>query len=245
MSDRMRPTEEDIQAYIDGELDGARAADVEAAMRADADLARQVHAFRADKARLSQFYGPLLDRPVPQEWLERIANRNVVAMPAPMARRRMIGLAAAASVAAAVGGTFVFRRLNAPAGDTLIADALAAHAEAPRSSAPTSGGLEDILGVAVKAPDLSKMGFALAGQRTQGGPGARAAAVLTYRDAGARVFTVFLRASPGEPAFEMLRRGNVRICLWQDDVLSTVMLADISAAEMLRLASLAYTGLRA
>ena len=35
------------------------------------------------------------------------------------------------------------------------------------------------------------------------------------------------------------------VCLWQDDVLSSVMLGEVSAAEMLRLASLAYSGLAA
>ena len=43
----------------------------------------------------------------------------------------------------------------------------------------------------------------------------------------------------------MIKRGDTRICLWQDDILTSVMLADVSAAEMLRLASLAYSELPA
>jgi len=35
----------------------------------------------------------------------------------------------------------------------------------------------------------------------------------------------------------------VLVCLWQDDVLSTVMVGKMAAAEMLRVASLAYNGL--
>jgi anti-sigma factor RsiW len=105
--------------------------------------------------------------------------------------------------------------------------------------------LEKIVGVAVKAPDLSKMGFSLVGMLTQDGPGRSDAAVLAYRDAGERVFTLYLKPSPGTAAFEMIKRGDTRICLWQDNVLSTVMLADVSAADMLRLASLAYSGLTA
>jgi hypothetical protein len=41
----------------------------------------------------------------------------------------------------------------------------------------------------------------------------------------------------------MTARGRVRVCLWQDDVLATVMVGEMSAAEMLRVASLAYNGL--
>jgi hypothetical protein len=41
----------------------------------------------------------------------------------------------------------------------------------------------------------------------------------------------------------MVSRGPVRICLWQDDVLASVMVGEMSSAEMLRVASLAYNGL--
>ncbi|MGE4063052.1 MAG: anti-sigma factor [Rhodospirillaceae bacterium] len=247
MTEHMRPSEEDLQAYIDGELDAARAADVEAAIQGDADLARQTHAYRADKARLGQIYGPLIDRPLPEAWLEMIANRKVVALPPRTSRRQMIGLATAASVAVIAGGAIVVRKLSERSGEALLASALAAHGQAreiPAQPVP-EGALTKIVGVAVKTPDLSKLGFSLVGMRTQDGPGRSAAAVLAYRDAGGRVFTLYLKASPGTPAFEMIKRGDTRICLWQDDVLSTVMLADVSAAEMLRLASLAYSGLTA
>ena len=105
--------------------------------------------------------------------------------------------------------------------------------------------LTQLTGVEIKAPDLTKMGFSLVGMRTLDGPGDTPAAVLAYRDAGERVFTLYLKRSSGTPQFDMIKRGDTRICVWQDDVLSTIMLADVSAAEMLRLASLAYSGLTA
>lgn len=242
MTTPMRPTEEDLHAFIDGELDAVRAAEVEAAIQADADLARQVHAYRADKARLAQVYGPLIERPLPEEWVTRIANRNIVALPAKTPRRRMIGMALAASIAVIAGGTVVYRQVRTQGGGDLIALAMDAHARAGTIPAQSvaDNALAKIVGVAVKAPDLSKMGFTLVGMDTRGG-----AAVLAYKDTGERLFTLYLKASPGTPHFDMIRRGETRICIWQDDVLSTVMLADVSAAEMLRLASLAYSGLTA
>jgi anti-sigma factor RsiW len=242
----MRPTEEDLQAFIDGELDAARAAGVEAAIQGDAELARQVHAYRADKARLAQIYAPLIDRPVPEEWLTKIARRNVVPLPVKPSRRRVIGMAIAASVAAAVGATVAYRQFSGQTGEGQIAAALAAHTLAQGITAQPvpENALTQLVGVEVKAPDLSKMGFSLVGLRTVDEAGG-AAAVLAYRDAGARLFTLYLKRSSGTPRFDMIKRGDTRICVWQDDILSTIMLADVSAAEMLRLASLAYSGLTA
>jgi anti-sigma factor RsiW len=35
----------------------------------------------------------------------------------------------------------------------------------------------------------------------------------------------------------------LRICIWQDDIIGTVMVGDMSAGEMARAASAAYAGL--
>jgi hypothetical protein len=42
---------------------------------------------------------------------------------------------------------------------------------------------------------------------------------------------------------DLVERDGMRICIWQDEVLSTVMLGEMSAGEMARIASLAYSGL--
>ncbi|MGE3476928.1 MAG: hypothetical protein AB7H70_14095 [Rhodospirillaceae bacterium] len=247
MNEHMRPTEEELQAFIDGELDAARSAAVEAAIQGDAELARQVHAYRADKARLAQIYAPLLDRPVPREWLIKISQRNVAPLPVKTSRRGVIGMAIAASIAAAAGTTIAYRRFSGQDGEALITAALAAHTMARDIAAQPvpENALAQLAGVAIKAPDLSKMGFSLVGMRTLDGPGGNTAAVLAYRDADARVFTLYLKRSSGTPQFDMIKRGDTRICVWQDDVLSAIMLADVPGAEMLRLASLAYSGLTA
>ena len=246
MTDHMRPTDEDLQAFIDGELDAEHAGIVEAAVQEDAELARRVHAHRADKVRLQQIYGSLIDRPVPQAWLDTIANRNIVPLAGKRSRRDILGWAVAASVAVAVGGSLILQRLSMRGDEDILSAAMAAHAQARvmQTQPVAEDALAKIVGVAVKAPDLSKMGFSLVGMQTRD-EAIGTAAVLAYRDAGERIFTLYLKASSGTPAFDMIKQGDTRICLWQDDVLSAVMLADVSAAEMLRLASLAYSGLTA
>jgi len=58
-------SQQDLQAYVDGELAPADAARVEAAIAADPALARQVERERALRARLRAEFDPVLDEPVP------------------------------------------------------------------------------------------------------------------------------------------------------------------------------------
>lgn len=242
MTAASRPTDEELHALIDGELPHARAAEVENAIRDDAELARLVQAYRADKARLTQFYGHLIDQPIPGAWSAAIARHPLAR---PVRRPSLAIMALAASIVVGLATGLVFMMMASPQA-TAVADALAAHGEAKQAVGASAGGQtpEDLirttLGMTLRAPDLSAMGYTLTAARVAGD---QEAVTLAYHD-GARTFTLYLKASPGTPHFDMTRDGVTRICIWQDDVLSAIMLADISAAEMLRLASLAYTGLR-
>jgi hypothetical protein len=87
------------------------------------------------------------------------------------------------------------------------------------------------------------MGYRLAQIRVYDGvPGGKAVG-LDYRDAQMHEFTLYLR-HPSSPArVDLYQREGLRVCIWQDDVLGTVMLGEMSAAEMARIASLSYSGL--
>jgi anti-sigma factor RsiW len=61
--------DEDLHAFIDGELDTACNAEVADAAQGDAALMEQIAAFRADKAMLAEVYAPLIDKKLPAEWL--------------------------------------------------------------------------------------------------------------------------------------------------------------------------------
>ena len=52
-----------------------------------------------------------------------------------------------------------------------------------------------------------------------------------------------MRASDGTVRFDLLRRGRARVCVWQDDVVGVVIIAPMSAGEMMRVASGAYAAL--
>jgi Putative zinc-finger len=66
----MKPPDEMLMAYADGELDATERSQVEAAVAADPELARRVAAHKALRTTLAASYGKVLEEPVP----ERLAS---------------------------------------------------------------------------------------------------------------------------------------------------------------------------
>ena len=90
----------------------------------------------------------------------------------------------------------------------------------------------------VHIPDLSRMGYRLAGLHLYD-----KAAEILYRGPQDQLFTLYVRRSDGTARFDQFERRGLRVCIWQDDQISTVMAGNVSAAAMQRLATLSYTGL--
>lgn len=240
-----------LHAYIDGELPEDERAHMADAIAGDPEMARRAALFREDKERLWQAYGGLADRPLPRHWIEMI-ERPV------RPRRRVFAMETIAAMAAAllllVGGPLVYRQMT-PHEEPIVEEALAARdatVPAGQVAAVQSATHREAVGhvvsaaleMRVSAPDLSRMGYTLAGYRIYHGvDGRKNAAELLYRQRDNRVFALYLRRPSGAPRFDQYKQGNLRVCIWQDDVLGAVMTGEMSAAEMQRLASLAYTGL--
>lgn len=87
----MSVSEQQWMAYVDGELDAAAAARVEAAMRDDPELAVKVAAQQRLRTRLRREWAPVLDEPVPQRLAAALHVRPRTAHPP-------VWLAAAASL---------------------------------------------------------------------------------------------------------------------------------------------------
>jgi len=249
MTEHSEVRPEDLHAWIDCELDESRRARVEAAVETDPELREIGGLYRADKARILSLYGGGLHEPLPLEWIRKIEDTA--------ARRswrpQVWALTAmAASFVLVLAGALAYREWPSPARNDIVADALAARAEQlpPQAVIPILSGrdadaqavaMTRALSARVKAPDLSKMGYSLVAMEVYDSP-ARSFE-LRYRDRDGRVFTLYLRRSSGAPRFDQFEENGLRVCIWQDDVIGTVMAGKMSAAEMQRLASLAYTGL--
>jgi len=93
----------------------------------------------------------------------------------------------------------------------------------------------------VKAPDLTRMGYRLVGVEVYSSPAP--SFDLRYVGANGRAVTLYVRRSPGSTRFDILAMKGLKVCVWQDNVISTVVTGAMSAGEMERLASLAYSGL--
>lgn len=244
--------EEDLHAYIDGELPADRAAEVEAAMEASPALAERIAAFASDKAALAALYRPIAEAPVPAAWIARIER---AARPAPPRRappvwtRGPVGwaMALAACLVLAIGG-IALRRAQAPGSD-IVAQATAVWEHRLEPSARLTGGVladaarrdqavTQAVGLKLRAPDLSRLGWTLQEVDTYA-----QSASLRYAGPDGKTVTLLIRKSSGTPRFDMLKQGHVFTCVWVDEVLGTVMMGNVTAGQMMRVASAAYLAL--
>ncbi len=237
------PTDEEVHAYVDGALPLARHEEIAGILGQDAALAARVAAYGADRDALRQALGGILTQPLPPHWQARIeaaTTRRPV-----LGRRQAIAAGLALVTAAGAGGALWW-----PKGDTILAAALAARGSGLGGEALSEGDpaardarLAASLGLKVQAPDLHHFGFHLA-RLDMARPGAHIrAAQLDYRDAAGRRLTIYVRPSDGTVRFDLLRAGAARVCVWQDDVVGAVIIAPMSAGEMMRVASAAYSAL--
>jgi anti-sigma factor RsiW len=244
-------SEEELHAFIDGELPPARAAEVSSIAAADPELAARIAAFRADKAALASLYGGIAKEPVPAAWLARI---EAAAAPIPFPARRAAPprstwlMALAASVLLIIGGAVWLHPFGPPT-DQILAQADAARQQTIAPATRIAGAaladatardalLTRAVGLHVRAPDLARLGWRLGEIDTYA-----EAAALRYTNADGHALTLFVRKSPGAPRFDLLKNGAVRTCIWQDEVVSAVMMGDMSAGQMMRVASAAYNDL--
>jgi hypothetical protein len=47
---------------------------------------------------------------------------------------------------------------------------------------------------------------------------------------------MFVRSSTGMPRFDLSKDGKVRVCIWQDEVVGAVIMGDMTAGQMMRVA---------
>jgi anti-sigma factor RsiW len=198
MNDRPIPvTEDELHAYVDGELPAERRGDVEAWLGAHPEDAERVQSWRAMAEALHARYDQVANEPVPQRLeLERLER-------AP--RRWVYGSIAAALIAfVAGGGLGWFARGEAATGTPLQSfteDALDAHrlyvvevrhpVEVPGSErAHLQQWLTKRCGWQVHAPELASAGLKLVGGRLLPGPKGPAS-FLMYESATGERFTIY------------------------------------------------------
>jgi anti-sigma factor RsiW len=241
-----------IQGYVDGRLPADQVRAVEAHLaQAPADSVR-VAAYIDQKRQLRDELQAKFDEPLPARF--RVAE--IRRMQRRRQTRRIMALAAMITIAivGATAGWIAAPYLGGNSVDPLVAEALSARDGALRADrtlgedalASADAGnavVAATLDVPAKIPDLAKAGYRLAGVSVLHGPGGGPAVQLTYRDAKGGAFTLFMRRSQGSDRFDLSNRGATQICVWQNDALSVVMLGEMPAREMLKVATMTYSAL--
>lgn len=210
MTDEHRPSNDDLSAYLDGELPAGRRREMEASLLRDAKARVQVDAYRRqdDLLRLGL---SLKVRPQADHWL-RDASAKEHSRAGWSTRRAAITWAAVFGVAVVAGGWWLERRWSRR---HLLVEftqqAMLAHLFYQRSTLRMSPPPDDVdaqlrnrLGAPIDVPELSRFGLRLIDVR-QTGIGSGRGILLSYRgqDEAGGISCFFERvAEDGETPFE-------------------------------------------
>ena len=219
----MNVTEEELHAYVDGELPAERRADVEAWLVAHPEEAERVNSWRAMAEMLHARYDAVAQEPVPSRLeLERLVRRP---------RQWLYGAAAAAMIAFAAGGAvgWVARGATGTPStfQSFTEDALDAHrlyvvevrhpVEVPGNErAHLQAWLTKRCGWTVFAPDLEASGLKLVGGRLLPGPNGPAS-FLMYESASGERFTIYTaKTKTGETQMRYTTMDRDGALFWAD-----------------------------
>jgi anti-sigma factor RsiW len=251
-------SEAELHAHLDGELDAARCAVVDAFLAVHPEEAARARSLRRQTRLIARAYGPLLERPLPSS----MVKSALAPTHRPQASWRRVAVAAAAALllfASGAGSGWWARERSIPglpeAG--LLADAVSAHllytAEV-RHPVEVGADQQDHLltwlsrrlNLPLAAPDLGAAGFELVGGRLL--PAAHGpAAQLMYPDASGRRLTLYVRPSAdpaAETAFRFAQEGPLNALYWRDQGGAWALLGELPREDLVRLAHQVYQALQ-
>jgi len=250
-------TDEQLSAWLDGELDAAASAEVQAWLARDPDAAQRARQWAADRDALRDHFAPVLQEPVPAAL--RVAAWQRVGWP----RWAQAAMAAGLLVTGALaGGGSMWQwqqrqmaqlqtRLAAGTAQGWVQRAALAHSvyvPEPRHAVEVKAQEEHLarwltrrIEVPVKLFDLQAQGFALVGGRLlPDGPGK--SAQLMYEDAQRRRVTVYLRKpeKADDVAFRYEQQGELGMFYWVGDGCGYALVGALPRATLLALAQAVY-----
>jgi anti-sigma factor RsiW len=236
MIDRDSPvTEDELHAYIDGELPSDRKEAVATWLANHPEQAALVASWQAQAEQINARYGGVVEEPLP----DRLKLDQVLKQDRASGRAWVAIAAAAAVVAFFVGGTAGWMARGASAAsptgfDIIATDALGAYklyvgevrhpVEVPGSErAHMTQWLSKRLGEELRIPDLQSIGLKLVGGRLLPGP-TGAAAFYMYESPSGERFTIYC-ARAGEPqtALRYTSEEQFAAFYWVDDKIAYVV----------------------
>jgi anti-sigma factor RsiW len=242
-------TDDELHAYVDGELPADRLKAVEAWIATRPEDAARVAAWRSQAELIRVRYGGVARDPVPQRLdFDRLRR----------AERKWTWLAAAAVLLAfmAGGATGWFGRgaVQVPpttAAPTVTADALEAHKlyikevrhpiEVPAEAQHLVPWLSRRVGSTLRAPDLGTFGLKLMGGRLLPWQPGKPAALLMYESESGDRYTLYCAKTAGpETALHYNESGEVAAVYWGDGDVGFVVSGPANRYKLLKIAQAAY-----
>ena len=248
MIDREPPvTEEELHAYVDGELAADRRAAVERWLASHAEDAARVAAWRAQADAIRARYGAAADEPVPARFdLDRLAQQG---------RKWSRYAAAAAVIALLIGGAAGWFGRGAWEGAepvrVVTTEAFDAHrlyiAEVRHPIEVRAGEnhlnpwLSRRIGYQVASPNLDPLGLKLLGGRLLPGNSGRAAALYMYEGASGERFTIYCRREQQpQSALRYRAVGPVGSVFWVEDDMAFIVSGPADRARLQKIAETVY-----
>ena len=243
-------TEDELHAYVDGELPVDRRSAVEVWLTTHPEDAAKVAAWRAQADAIRTRYGAVAAEPVPDRLtLHRIARSG---------GRSWMGMAAAAAIAAfLIGGAVGWMARGASAAapssfQLFTSDAIEAHklyVVEVRHPVEVPGAervhlvqwLSKRLGTKLQPPDFERINLKLVGGRLLPGPAGDPAAFFMYEGPSGERFTFYCaRSAAPETAMRYREEKGVAAIYWGDHNVSYVMSGPADRERLLSLAKRAY-----
>ncbi len=236
--------ERDLHAFVDGQLDSRRRAEIERQLAADPQAAARVADYRRQNEALHALFDPVLDAPIPAA---------MQATPRPPVWLRYAAMVGVLAVGISLGYTLPGL---APAPDEgavfLPRQAAVAHAVyAPEVLHPVEvtaaqeqhlvNWLSKRLGGKVRAPNLTAAGFELMGGRLLPGNGTPAAQFM-YQDAHGHRLTLYVRQMPDQDgtAFRFVEENGLGVFYWTDRGFGYALSGSQAKPVLLQVAELVY-----
>jgi anti-sigma factor RsiW len=242
-------TEDELHAYVDGQLPAERRGAVEAWLATHPDDAAHVAAWRSQAELIRARFGAAADEALPQRLnVDRLARAR---------RRRGLAISTAAALAAFIaGGAIGWFARGAEAGSPpdlkqYTADALAAYrlyvvevrhpVEVPGDQRPhLTQWLSKRVGSPVSIPELEKMGLKLVGGRLLPGPTGPTAFFMYETPSGER-FTLYCGQTKDQPtALRYIAGDHNAAYYWVDGNLFYVLSGPAEQEKLHAIAQAAY-----
>ena len=258
MNSKLSMSDDEINAYADGQLRRERNAEIAAAMAADPALAARVTDIRRQNARLRDALDPWLTETLPRELID--------AATAPARRRRSVSwawpaLAAACSLVIGLGIGWVTRgEVLQMAGTpvTFSRQAALTHAlYATDQNRPVEiwaneedrmvRWLSKRLSFQLRAPNLNSVGYELVGGRLVAG-NEKPGALFMYQNADKQRISLLIRKDrepTPETAFRYALEDGVGVFYWIDNDCGYALSGSVDKSQLLAIARVVYGQLAA